>query len=518
MSSASTETISLNYDAALAAELVALASLANKPIISELLPDGWQLHYKGSSTASSGGAQYFFASKQLMFNGQPQRVAALVVGAPWQQFIPYYIPAQNHVLQPFNSAILGRETRSDAQVDLGFSQMYAAIRTQLLADLLKVRANVAGFDQAMPLLCVGLGPGGPMAQLSAIDVRPGKTPVEGETVSPVTVIANYGFSSPAFADAKFPPLLQQLVGNSFRVQAAGDLFANAPNQSSGYYQAGIEKPLKLSIPKYDSPWFERDANYYAALLSGQNPADSDEDSGSVSSATGFNSALAFALAKLVAVDYQQFQHRGTTPDFNFKPYDLKFNLGDNNSCWLGLFESPDYLVIAARGAVTWAETLNNLCGSVAGIIPWADAKYGQYSNPLITLYDGFRDTMREQLNGLGNKPILLTGHSDGGALANLIALDLEVNPLNQQRQLKQIYTFGCTPAATLGFMGQFGELFKGKNFQVVRPSDVLPKIDFPFALFTIGQNVNLNGGSFDPANGSTYHALSSYIELLDPSS
>ena len=509
------------YASSLAAQLVELAVFANQPMNSSMLPGNWQLNYQGSVSADYGASQYFFASKTFTSGSDSVKVCALVLGAQWSPFLSYYLPSINQSLQPLPGVIAGGHVTNNANVTLGFEQLYAVIRQNMLKDLQKVKDNIPGYSSSMPVITVGLGPGAPLAQMAAMDIRPGKEPVQGESDSPVTELASYIYSGPAFGDDDWKSLFGTLVPNGYRVEATGDLFPTAPGSSEGFYQAGVSQQLGVYIPGYDSPWFERDGNYYAALLKHKSIADTTKDSGSTTGApSGFDSALAFTLGKLLAVVYQQYQHPGTAPSFNFKPYDVVDYYGDNDDAWVGLYDGPSYLVVAARGAVTWQETMNNISASAAGVIPWvpedSDVDYGQYSQPLIDIYNSIRCSLRDALNSARNKPVLITGHSDGGSLANLSALDLQINPLAGKRTVNAIYTFGALPAATPSFSTAYDKLFANNNYQIVRPTDVLPKIEFQFPMFSVGTRVNLDGGAFNPGNGSTNHALSTYLDLLDP--
>jgi hypothetical protein len=526
------QSVALSYDASLAADLVVLGTFVNQPMTSDLLPNGWKQAFKGNTSAGNGAAQYLFATKNVNIDGQSQKVCALVLGAPWNKFLPYYIPAANHVLFNINKSILGDHINTDATVDLGFSQMYQGIRDKLWTDLQKVKDKVPGFDSELPVFVVGLGPGAPMAQLAAIDIRPDKEPVDDAKPTPVTELANYTFSTVAFGNSEWPPLVARLVSDCYRVQAPGDHFPGVQKDGSDYHLAGKLEATKPAIPHYDAPWFEREAFYYANLLTNQSINNGEADNGSVSNPpANFNSPLAFNLGRLVAVTYQQYQNPGTAPAFNFRPYDNKQYFGssfDDQAAWFGVFEGPSFLVVTCRGSVTWDETLNNVCNAKAGPIPWVPetppgsderpVNYGQYSQPQVELYDEVRILLRKKLNELADLPVLVTGHSDGGTMANLVALDLKINPLDSKRTVNSIYTFGALPGASLGFLTPFENAFTDNNFQVVRPADVMPKIQFPFGLFGAGDTVILDGGPFNNSNGSTNHALSGYLNLLDPSS
>lgn len=508
-------TFNTSYNSSLAAELVDLASVANQPIDSNLLPDNWKLLYKFIAS-DAGGSQYFLSKKEI--NGCT--VCALVTGTIWNELIPYYIPWQNHVLSPLSSEISGPvSSEGEISVDIGFSSMYHALRVNLWSDIKQVKDEVPGFGSDLPLITVGLGPAAPLAQIAAIDLRPRKKPNDP---SPATSVQNYIFSSPAFGNDAYQGFVASSVPDSYRVQADGDLFSSEPNEQSGYYQAGIKKSLPLHIPRYDSPWQERDYFYYKNLLNHSdlsagidNGADED-GTDLMESSVNYDSALAFTLGQLIAVTYQQYQHPGSSVSFNYKPYELVKNFTINDSVWIGLFEGPDYLVAAIRGSVSWLELMNDVSNSNTSStsISWLPRGFGRYSKPAVEAYNFVRDSFRGQLEGMSRrKPLLLASHGFGGTLANLIAVDLKLQ--QPGGKLHSVYTLGAIPGADLKFSKSFKREMDAVNFQIVRPLDVMPKVELP-GFFTVGTSIILKGGSFDPANGTTYHSLSSYLNLLDP--
>jgi hypothetical protein len=250
-------------------------------------------------------------------------------------------------------------------------------------------------------------------------------------------------------------------------------------------------------------------------LTGQPPAPGT--SGSASGAAGFDPVLAFALAKLSAVAYQMYQHPGSMPAFQYSPYLLNQNISIGGAVWASLFESPDNLVVALRGTVTWMELIQLVSNAFPSAPAWLSANYGQYAKPLVDLYAAGRDQLSAALNAAGNKPVLLTGHDVGGALANLMAVDLLQHPLQGKRAVAGVYTFGSPPAANTAFVNSYAaSALAGVNFQVARPMDIVPALPLLGFLSTLGTPVTLSGGALDPYNGTTWHALSTYLSLLNP--
>ncbi|MCX7289916.1 hypothetical protein [Janthinobacterium sp.] len=164
MADAATET----YDAALAAKLVPLATLANASLANLYLPSDWGLAYSHTGAASMGGCQYFLAVSPA----SSPTMCVLVLGALWSDFIAFYTP-DNHSLFLVPSSVVG--TTAAISADGGFETMYQSIRSALWADLAKIQLTIPAFATTLPLVVVGLGPGAPVAQLASLDLRPNKT-------------------------------------------------------------------------------------------------------------------------------------------------------------------------------------------------------------------------------------------------------------------------------------------------------------------------------------------------------
>ncbi len=493
------------YDASLAGRLAPLTTLANQSLSNLMLPDGWALLYQYSASSAYGGAQYFLAA----YPASAPTVCVLVLGAPWSRFISFYVPFVNHVLDPVSSAIVGNATSISA--DIGFSSMYKAVRKQLWLDIASVRQTVPAFAVNLPMITTGIGPGAAMAQLAALDLRPGKQ----NSPSEVAQLQSYAYSCPPFGDAAFAQFFAAQISNGYRLQAQADFFPTRPAPDSGYVQAGAAQSLPLKIPTYDAPWVERDGPYYQQLLTGAEPA--ADNAGSLDMSSGIDAMLAFSLSKLSAVAYQMAQHPGSTVAFGYDPYMLKSNVTLQGSVWASVFEGPDTLVIALRGTINWQELFTLVSDAFPATPDWLASGHGQYAKGLVALYGAGRDDLRAALSGLGNKPVLLTGHDIGGALANLMAVDLSQNPLPGQRRVAAVYTFGTPPAASNPFAASYDTGPLGAiNYQVVRPNDVMPRMPLSGMLFTPGTRVALSGGEFDSYNGSTWHGLYNYINLLNP--
>ena len=500
------------YSAQFAAELVTLATLANQSMTNLYLPDDWKILYTHTASSMYGGSQYFLAAHFGSATDPSPTMCALVVGAKWSDFISFYTP-DNYQPSPVSSKIIGNDV-NEACADTGFTFMYSAIRTALWVNIAAIRQTIPAFVSSLPMTVVGIGPGAALAQLASLDLRPGKT------VAPslVTSLQSYVFSCPAFADNRFAALFATTVPAGYRVQAQADFFPFQPANANAYVQAGVLQSLPVVIPTYDSPWVERDGPYYNQLLcpGAAETVCADQFRGNeVAGAAGYSQALAFAMAKLSAVAYQMYQNPGSTVQFAYNPYVLKANIQVNDTVWASVFEGPDALAIAFRGTVSWLELISLTSNAYPATPAWLSGGYGQYAMPLVNLYASGRDTLRAQLTALGNKPVLLTGHNCGGALANLMAVDMLQHPLQGNRSVQRVYTFGTPPAASNPFVTSYMASSLGPvSYQVVRPRDIVPALPLLGFLFTLGTPVTLPGGEFEPYNGSTFHGLITYLDLL----
>lgn len=94
-------------------------------------------------------------------------------------------------------------------------------------------------------------------------------------------------------------------------------------------------------------------------------------------------------------------------------------------------------------------------------------------------YDGYmsvRPTLLSSLSSKGCKEISLTGHSLGGVLAHIAAMDLHT----QGYTLKDLYDYGSPRAGNKAFATEFNKRFSGANhWRVTHSKDPVPHAPFP---------------------------------------
>ena len=143
-------------------------------------------------------------------------------------------------------------------------------------------------------------------------------------------------------------------------------------------------------------------------------------------------------------------------------------------------EKPDCIVIAFKGTasirnwITDAEfertaLISGMYGSVSRVHKGFEAAFSSILQPLIEALGGCGI-----FNAIHCKPLFITGHSLGGALAVLAALELQRNGF----RILQVYTFGQPRVGNADFKSLY-ETRAGlgaKTFRLVFQEDVVPRI------------------------------------------
>lgn len=88
------------------------------------------------------------------------------------------------------------------------------------------------------------------------------------------------------------------------------------------------------------------------------------------------------------------------------------------------------------------------------------------------LYKGFRSELHKAIKDSKNK-IVLTGHSIGGNIAAIAALDIKVNGLITDDQMTHLYTFGALKMGPRKMWRQLHRLFKGRVLRVRKKKDLM---------------------------------------------
>jgi len=239
-------------------------------------------------------------------------------------------------------------------------------------------------------------------------------------------------------------------------------------------------------------------------------------------AVPYNANLAYTLAVFSSATYNLYQQSplqlptGWSVTSQFF-YDDVFG----NSISIGaVLESSTAVTLAFRGTQTWQEMVITDCNVFPSTPDWM--QYYSILAGFNSMYVSIRQAVMNILNGItfGTRPLYLTGHSLGGALATLAAADYAANAASYP--VTAVYTFG---SPRVGSYITFAEYYNGVTpvnpnsissytYRVARPSDVVTLIPPGPLYYHVSQLETLPGTTAQ--DGLTSHSIDSYISLLDP--
>lgn len=508
-------------DAAVFETLAGLANTAFSATAPPILPSGWGL-LAIAQAGSFRGLQAFFAKGE-----QPSTqnvIGVLALGLQWLPLLNWYDITEHQLnsLAPYlvqassgtqaGAAVPPREPLEagpTGQFDFGYQTLYGYLRSALWPAL--------SFVRGLDLFIVGHGPAAPLAQLAALDLRPAKP----NTTSPVKSVTVYTFSTPALGDEDFQSFFQQQVPGCWAGVAQGtsliDFFPQPP-AGGPWVQPSNVQAVPASLPTWDDPWYERSSEFYGSALgtppfaAAPAPAPVQVQQG----AAAFDADLAYALAQLSALAYQQYQHPNLP--LNGVSWTLAGNVQTDAGVTLAsIFRTPTQVAVAFRGTVSWEE-LFTIQGNYFFTTPSYLPPGPQVSTGISQVYTSLRQnlfTALQGIAGLSGLSFYLTGHSLGGALATLCAADL-LNPPAGVPKPTALYTFGAPPCGDTNFQTFFaGSALAGITCRIARDFDIMPNASFQGTLAQAPEQPQLLSGT-TPLDGVTFHPVTTYIDLLSP--
>lgn len=150
--------------------------------------------------------------------------------------------------------------------------------------------------------------------------------------------------------------------------------------------------------------------------------------------------------------------------------------------WFGfLLESDDRLVLAFRGTSSTADWMAN---AMARQVKYKYVKDAGWTHRGFTqIYSSMRAQVLSALNRMpAHKPLYVTGHSLGGALAALCSIDVAANTAFTAPRL---YTYGSPRVGDPGFARCFAGSVPS-SYRIANKNDVVPHL--PPAVFKIPQD------------------------------
>jgi pimeloyl-ACP methyl ester carboxylesterase len=503
---------------------ITLAQLASQALIPNMLMDnpklplGWVLlkTFGGQFNPPTVTVQGFLAKGPIDAEGNI--AAALAFGVSWQSFLSIHTTPFQPVSQIALPKDISGSDEAGKVLDL-YATAYLNIRPQVW--------NVLGdYLGDLPLYICGMSLGGPIAQIAALDLRPGNTGPLSNQKAPDTQPPGYVFSTGNFSNPDFVTYFNTTVTTQLNIRISKtnepiDLFPTQPEDSL-YSAAGTVVQVETSMPKYDVPWLERGDVFYLQALGGT-PASQPAQPGSFADPpAGFSGTLAHSFSLLVGAAYAFSQHPGTIVDTS--PYVLKDAINANGVPFAYVFSSVTDVVVVVRGTITWLEFISLAADSsfvATSFNPDTQAQvhrgaYSVYTAPVsssdnTTFQDKLEAAIRANLEG---KKLWLAGHGFGGAVANIVAADYAMSS-GKDLDVEGVYTYGANLFANVVFQQAFNTALKDKSYQVYRLNDTIPRsVGQQYVFHAVDKQVVLNGRL--AVEESTRHALDGYIRLSNP--
>ena len=211
----------------------------------------------------------------------------------------------------------------------------------------------------------------------------------------------------------------------------------------------------------------------------------------------YNTRLALSLAKVSRLVYQDVRYIAKISrqwDIDIRNNFRFFNAHNRDTQAL-MFRTDECVVLAFRGTQEirdWTTNLNtklrNFTIRRAGKTTLSSYKGRVHTGFFLGWAEIERDVLAQferwqaadKAKGVSKPlpPLLITGHSLGGALATMAAASLHENGF----EVAGLYTFGQPRVGDLTFSRQLNKNLSGKVFRFVNNNDVVPHVPPPFSL------------------------------------
>ena len=507
------------------AQLAAQANLSTLQKSGPSLPNGWSnlSTFKSSSTLPPPipPTQGFLSMGPV----GDTNIVVLALGMTWVSYLQNKFDALITQL-PLPSQI-AKDAPAGAMMDSTFINAYLQIQTAVW--------NSLQYLNNQPLYICGISLGGPLAQIAALDLRPGnKGP--GNVSAPPGPTPSYVFSTGNTANKAFAGYYNRTLQNAYTVQAGSaatvvDMFPTSP-ANDDFTTIGMLQMAAAKIPAVDVPWLERGDTFYLQALGGIPFSGPTIPASIPNPPAGFSQVLAYTLAGLTAASYHLAQHpESMTPDIS--PYTLDKIITSGDVPYAYIYTSTENVVVSFRGSITWGEfslqdANANFSTPLFGEGQVQTGAYNVYTTP-VTIDDElqenedegdddiplFSEALKAELKLVTpGKKLFLTGHGLGGTLANIAAMDLTNG--DDKLTVNAVYTFGGVYPGNSDFTAEFNDLLGSKSYQINRPSDKIGAAGMFRGFTPVGTAVTLNGQM--AIEESTRHSLDGYLKLLNPNS
>lgn len=506
--------------------MATLAGEANSTGVTTLgpnYPNGWSTlaYIRGAASPPNAPEVQGFLANGYSDPQDPtsEQIAVLALGMNWTSFFQYY--QYGSPPDPLSSSITG-VTDGSLTIDDLYNTAYLAARDSIWD-------SIQQFLGDLPLYICGMNLGGPLAQIAALDLRPGVSPRGPKGQFPPKVQPPcFAFSTPNVSNGALVTFYNQQVKDTDGNIAANTYWAGKLGLSVDFFPTAptngiLGNPVNIStvkLPAVDVPWLERGNTFYIEQLGGVPQTGPNIPGNMLNLPADFRQTLAYTFALLAAEAYHQAQHSGAVGP-GAPGYNLKELVSYNKQPFAFIFESVSTVVAVIRGAITWQEEQQitaNSSGVNGNIVPNSSLHAG-----VSTLYgDTGNSTFRADLNaaikkvlGSSQKQLFLVGHSLGGAIANLAAVDYATTA-NSGLQVAGVYTFGSICFGDVIFQMAFNDAIGSKAYQIVRIYDTVATAMLePAGNYTMLNSPVVLSGML-PKEENTYHSLNGYLQLLNP--
>lgn len=131
-------------------------------------------------------------------------------------------------------------------------------------------------------------------------------------------------------------------------------------------------------------------------------------------------------------------------------------------------------------------------------------------------YELSKASLSLALDNIGaDKPVVFSGHSLGGSVANIAALDFITNH-PRELDIQAVVTFGSPRVFALKTAKLYNRLGLGdKTYRIKNDADIAPKFPDKIRYEHVGKKIKIKSGSMNIHGGSTYREISSKLTDLD---
>ncbi|MEM6353420.1 MAG: lipase family protein [Cyanobacteria bacterium P01_D01_bin.14] len=220
----------------------------------------------------------------------------------------------------------------------------------------------------------------------------------------------------------------------------------------------------------------------------------DDDLDRIATPHTYSTQLSLSLAKasyLIYYDKQYVAEISRRWGISIK-HDFRYFNNHGQDTQAFMFRTDRYMVLAFRGSqetrdwyTNFSMRLRNFTIRKEGITTLSSYK-GRVHTGFFLAWASIERSVLDQIHrwkkealqrGQSLPPLLITGHSLGGALASLAAASLDENGM----QVIGVYTFGQPRVGDWLFSRQLGKKLDGRIFRFINNNDVVPHLPPPFS-------------------------------------